>query len=83
MSKTESDSRAGEDVSPTQSLNTAIAGFMSDFKDFSHGVNAKLQKQDDRMNKLDRKTMMTARPARGTAAQEGAPHQEAVTAYLR
>lgn len=83
MSKTESDSRAGEDVSPTQSLNTAIAGFMSDFKDFSHGVNAKLQKQDDRMNKLDRKTMMTARPALAQAAHEDAPHQKAFAAYLR
>ena len=83
MSKTESDSRVGEDVSPAQSLNTAIAGFMSDFKDFSHGVNAKLQKQDDRMNKLDRKTMINARPALAQAAHEDAPHQKAFAAYLR
>ncbi len=83
MSKTERDSRVGEDVSPAQELNTAIAGFMSDFKDFSHGVNAKLQKQDDRMNKLDRKSMMNARPALATAANEDAPHQKAFAAYLR
>ena len=83
MSKTESDSRVGEDVSPAQSLNAAIVGFMSDFKDFSHGVNAKLQKQDDRMNKLDRKTMMTSRTALAHAASEDAPHQKAFAAYLR
>ena len=83
MSKTESNSRAGEDVSPAQSLNAAIAGFMSDFKDFSHGIDAKLQKQDDRMNKLDRKTMMGARTALATAAAEDAPHQKAFAAYLR
>ena len=83
MTTTESSSRVGEDVSPAQALNAAIAGFMSDFKDFSHGVNAKLQKQDDRMNKLDRKTMMNARPALAAAAAEDAPHQKAFAAYLR
>lgn len=83
MSKTENDSRVREDVSPAHALNTAIAGFMSDFKDFSHGVNAKLQKQDDRMNKLDRKTMMTSRTALAHAASEDAPHQKAFAAYLR
>jgi HK97 family phage major capsid protein len=83
MTATESNSRDGEDVSPAQALNTAIAGFMSDFKDFSHGVNAKLQKQDDRMNKLDRKTMMTTRTALAHAASQDAPHQKAFAAYLR
>ncbi len=83
MTKTETKSRAGEDVSPAQELSAAIAGFMSEFKDFSHGVNAKLQKQDDRMNKLDRKTMMNARPALAAAAAEDAPHQKAFAAYLR
>lgn len=83
MSNTESNSRDGEDVSPAQSLNAAIAGFVSDFKDFSHGVNAKLQKQDNRMNKLDRKTMTTSRTALAHAATEDAPHQKAFAAYLR
>ncbi len=83
MTKPESNARAGEDVSPAQSLNAAIAGFMSDFKDFSHGIDAKIQKQDDRMNKLDRKTMMTSRTALAHAASEDAPHQKAFAAYLR
>ena len=83
MSKNESVSRAGEDLSPAQELKTAIAAFMSDFKDFSNGVNAKLQKQDDRMNKLDRKTMMNARAPLAMAATQDAPHQKAFAAYLR
>ena len=83
MSKPELMSRVGEDVSPAEELKTAISGFMSDFKDFSHGVNAKLQKQDDRMNKLDRKTMTFARPVLAAAAHEDAPHQKAFAAYLR
>jgi HK97 family phage major capsid protein len=83
MDVTETKSRAGEDVSPAQALNTAMTGFMADFKDFSHGVTAKLQKQDDRMNKLDRKTMINARPALAQAAAEDAPHQKAFAAYLR
>lgn len=83
MSKNESVSRAGGDLSPAEELKTAIAAFMSDFKDFSNGVNAKLQKQDDRMNKLDRKTMMNARAPLAMAATQDAPHQKAFAAYLR
>jgi len=74
MSKSETKARVGEDVSPADELKTAISGFMSDFKDFSSGVNAKFQKQDDRMNKLDRKTVMTARSALATSAHVDAPH---------
>lgn len=83
MSKPELISRVGEDVSPADELKTAISGFMNDFIDFSHGINAKLQKQDDRMNKLDRKTMMTSRPALAASAHQDAPHQKAFAAYLR
>ncbi len=83
MSKPETKARVGEDVSPADELKTAISGFMSDFKDFSSGVNAKFQKQDDRMNKLDRKTMMTSRPVLAANAHEDAPHQKAFAAYLR
>ncbi|MBE0414655.1 phage major capsid protein [Yoonia sp.] len=83
MSKTESDSRTGGDLPPAEELKTAIAGFMHDFKHFSNGVNAKLQEQDNRMNKLDRKTMMTARAPLAAAATQDAPHQKAFAAYLR
>jgi len=84
MSKPETKSRAGEDVSPAKELKSAMAGFMNDFKDFSDGIHAKFQKQDERMNKLDRKTMTAgARPALAAAASIEAPHQKAFAAYLR
>ncbi len=83
MTTPESKARAGEDLSPADELRAAIGGFVAEFKDFSNGVSAKLQKQDDRMNKLDRKTLMAARPALAMAADVAAPHQKAFAAYLR
>ena len=83
MINPESKARAGEGLSPAEELKSAISGFMSDFKDFSTGVHAKIQKQEERMNKLDRKSMMSARPALSRAADLDAPHQKAFGAYLR
>lgn len=87
MTTPETISRAGKDVSddltPAQELRAAMGGFVADFKDFSNGVSAKLQKQEDRMNKLDRKTLMANRPALAASADLDAPHQKAFGAYLR
>lgn len=84
MSKPETKARAGEDLSPAEELKSAITDFMSDFKDFSNGVDAKFRKQEERMNKLDRKSLITARTPLSTAAAElDAPHQKAFAAYLR
>ncbi len=83
MNNPEIKARAGEDLSPAEDLKAALSGFVTDFKSFSNGVHAKLQKQEDRMNKLDRKTMMSARPALAMAAEQEAPHQKAFAAYLR
>ena len=83
MTKTEATPRAGKDVSGVNDLRAAIGGFVAEFKDFSTGVTATLQKQEDRMNKLDRKTMMAQRPALSVAAELDAPHQKAFAAYLR
>ncbi len=84
MSKPETVSRTGEALSPAEELRTAISGFVNEFKDFSTGISATLQRQDDRMNKLDRKTMMMMnRPALATMAEIDAPHEKAFAAYLR
>ena len=83
MTTTETPSRAGEDLSPAQDLTAALRGFVAEFKTFSTGVSATLQKQEDRMNKLDRKTLMAARPALAASADFDAPHQKAFGAYLR
>lgn len=83
MSIPESVSRTGEVVSPAEDLKSAVGGFMSEFKTFSTGIHATLQRQEDRMNKLDRKTMMARRPELGAAAEQDAPHQKAFASYLR
>ena len=76
MSKPETKSRAGEDVSPAKELKSAMAGFMNDFKDFSDGIHAKFQKQDERMNKLDRKTMTGRTPRAGRCRKHRSPPPE-------
>ncbi len=83
MNTSETKARAGEDLSPADELKSALTDFVTDFKDFSNGMNAKLQKQEERMNKLDRKTMIAGRPVLAAAADIEAPHQKAFDAYLR
>ena len=83
MTKPEATPRAGEDMSPVQDLKLAITDFVSEFKQFSNGVHAKLQQQEDRMTKYDRKSLMASRPALSGAEMIEAPHQKAFAAYLR
>ena len=83
MSKTEMRSRAGEDVSPVRDMKTALAGFVSDFKDFQNDIDAKFNKQEERLTMLDRKTMTASRAPLATAAEETVPHEKAFNAYLR
>ncbi|GGL62313.1 phage major capsid protein [Wenxinia marina] len=80
----ETTSRAGEDLSPAEDLKTSMTAFMGDFRLFAGDIQSRLQQQEDRMTKLDRK-MQTGgrRPALSAAAEEGAPHQKALSAYLR
>ncbi|SLN59742.1 phage major capsid protein [Pseudooctadecabacter jejudonensis] len=68
---------------PAAELKAAMAGFVSEFKDFTTNIETKLQQQDDRMTKLDRKSTFGARPALATAASVEAPHQKAFEDYLR
>ncbi len=85
MAKPETKARAGEELSPAEELKSALAGFVSEFKSFSTDIQSRIDKQDERMTKLDRKTMMqgSARPALSATAETEAPHQKAFAAYLR
>jgi len=84
MSTTGTNSRAGEELSPAGELRAAIAGFVGDFRAFATDIQTKLQQQDDRMTRLDRKSLHSAqRPALAVAADLDAPHQKAFNAYLR
>ena len=65
-------------------LTTAMAGFMGEFKGFAQTILSRIQTQDDRIMKLDRKALSQHRPALATeATTDGAPHQKAFAAYLR
>ncbi len=66
--------RAG--LSPTAEVRTALAGLMSD-------ITIRLQKQEQRLNMLDRKSINMRRPALSAAAEVTAPHQKAFEAYVR
>lgn len=46
-------------------------------------MKVKLQQQEERLTMLDRKSIAAGRPALSTTADEGAPHQKAIAAYLR
>ena len=90
MNNPESKSRAGEDLSPAEELKTAVQVFMSDFKHFTTDIHSRMQMQDERMTKLDRKTMISGagfagagRPALAMSADLDAPHQKAFNTYLR
>lgn len=74
---------APTDPAADAALHQSIAGFMTDFTNFSNGLTAKLQQQDDRMNKLDRKTIAHTRSAMATTPNPAAPHQAALPANLR
>ncbi len=80
MSKTENKARAGTGMSaaedPAAEVKTALAGFMSDITD-------RLQKQEERLTMLDRKSIQTRRPVLAAAADVEAPHQKAFEAYVR
>ena len=83
MSKTEAISRAGEDLSPVAEVKSAVAGFVSDFKGFQSEMQQRLQQQEDKMTKLERKSAGAARPVLSASAETQAPHQKAFDAYLR
>lgn len=66
-------------------LRDAVSAFESEFKAFADDIHARLQQQDDRMTRLDRKQALAAtpRPALDLAAEAEAPHRKAFAAYLR
>jgi len=64
-------------------VKTALAEFMSDYKDIYGDIKIKLQQQEDRLTMLDRTHQTSSRPALAAAADLEAPHQKAFSAYLR
>lgn len=87
MSKTEVKAAGGEGLSsgqgPVVEMKAAVSGFLNEFRGFQHDMAKRLQQQEERMNSLDRKSMISGRPALSAARDEGAPHLKAFGAYLR
>lgn len=80
MSEPETKSWAGVDLSASagsaDEVKQALARLVSD-------ITTKLQSQEERLTMLDRKSMVSRRPALSTSAEEAAPHQKAFEAYVR
>jgi len=82
MTTPETTSRGGGGVpqpqNATDEVKTALAGLVGD-------ITETLQKQEERLNMLDRKSNFTQsrRPALATAAEADAPHEKAFQAYVR
>jgi HK97 family phage major capsid protein len=57
-------------------VKTQLAGFMSD-------IITKLEKQEERLTMLDRKSNTLRRPALAAAAETEVPHRKAISAYIR
>ena len=80
---TENASRTGEDLSPAARVGTALAGLVGDFKRLRDDLQAKLEKQEERLTMLDRTLRRPGRPTLEQAADSGVPHRKAFNAYLR
>jgi HK97 family phage major capsid protein len=68
---------------PIVEVKEAIGGFLSEFKQFRDDMQAKYQKQEERIAMLTTKTMTRARPTLSAEADQGAPHKKALATYLR
>ncbi|MEX3015904.1 phage major capsid protein [Gymnodinialimonas hymeniacidonis] len=73
----------GADSTPMAEVKTAIGGFLSEFNQFQDDMNAKLQKQEERITMLNTKTNTFARPALSTEIDSQAPHKLALKTYLQ
>lgn len=83
MSRTEAKAADGGGLSPTGEMKRALSGFISEFKDFQSELEQKLEKQEERLTMLDRKSLTHARTPLAGAADIDAPHKKAMAAYLR
>ncbi len=83
MTKTGTESRIGEGVSPVQEVESAVADFVNNFNAFRGEIHAEIKQQKERMTMLERTSTHLARPHLAAATDFEAPHQKAFDAYLR
>lgn len=83
MSETGTTSRSGEDLSPFTQVGAALAGLVGDMRRQRDDFDRKLQEQEERMTKIDKKTAFTARPVLAGGVRSDDLHYQAFDAYLR
>ena len=83
MSETGTTSRSGEDLSPFTQVGAALAGLVGDMRRQRDDFDRKLQEQEERMTKIDRKTAYAGRPALAGGVKAEDVHYQAFDAYLR
>lgn len=82
MEKTHAQAWGGEDLSPAQEIKHAVGGFVSELKAYQAEITKRIEKQEEKMTQMERKTLSAARPVLA-ATDYAAPHQKAFDAYLR
>lgn len=64
-------------------VKAAMDGFLRDFTKVNRDMKTTIQKQEKRLNMLERKTTPVNRPALSAVAEIDVPHKKAFNAYLR
>jgi len=70
-------------LSPATEMKTAMAGLISDIKSFNDDIQTRINKQEERLTMLDRKSLNAARPVLAAHGDLDAPHKKAFEAYVR
>lgn len=84
MNRPESESRAGDAVSPAAEMTGALTEFVSELKMFRADIHTRLQHQEEQLTMIQTKSALTrSRPALSTSAEVEVPHQKAFDAYIR
>jgi len=68
---------------PVAEVAAALGDFLGEFKIFQGDLQNRIEKQEERLTMLQKKTISAGRPALSAAAEADAPHQKAFNAYLR
>lgn len=82
MENTHAQAWDGEALSPAQEVKHAVGGFVSELKAFRAEITTRVEKQEEKMTFMERKSLAAARPVLAATDYE-APHQKAFDAYLR
>lgn len=85
MSTQETKTWSGQPVSDASSIEVkaALTDFLTDFTNVNNDLKSKLQKQESRLNMIERKSLAAGRPALEVNAEMEVPHQKAFAAYVR